>query len=1335
MGDPDDEVAGSAQRGVIRAVVDLRWCSTSDGSGRALPVGRTNPEGAVAVAGSPPPPGCGGRYHAAVPRCPECHRRLRGGAVCPRDGRVAALERAPEAGPAPALPGFRVTGLLGAGGSGAVWAAIAPNGSTAAFKVARAPGPHWRAGFAREAQAMAAVGAPHAPALLGQGALADGRAWIGMELLRGETVADALAGIDRPDPARGHALADAVLSAAEAVHGAGLVHRDLKPENLLVRAGAASIAITDFGLAERREKIERAAVSGFALGTLGYMAPEVMAGRAGGMRADVYALGVVLYEIFTLRAPFGGDAQALEHAHMALRPPPPSLFAGVSLAVDELLLACLAKEPDRRPADAGEVRRMLQAAGGGASGGRAKRSEDRPGSGAADGAAEDAIEGPIEDAAEGAIHGTAAGELDRATDRAEERGELVALAWLDAEAGPARLAADLARTPGILARQHGRICVAVFAAARADRPAAAALSAAGRLLGTWGGRAALHVARVELTRRDGRAPAVHGAAVDRPESWLPVMPWGGLLLSRAFIDALGDLAVVPAGPAGFFAPAGSLASAAPPLVGRAAVMDALEASARHCFAGGRPGLVALVGGPGSGKSRLVGEAEAAATRLGGSALRIDAADRRALDPVDGEGLRERARRGPLAVLVDDAHLADDAVLDALEYATLDGAGLPLWVLVAADARAIDQIRPRFGQRAEKSERIELEPLADGAMRELAASLLVPADYLPAAVLDRLAVLAGGNPGRLSELVRALKREGAVRPRSDRRSHQVAVDAIERVPATAAGRWEASRALDALPPELAASARVAAAIGPIIDEAELDWVEDALERRDGEGSFFDARVALRALCSRDLVVERGAGSGSWVFASPLVQDAICQAMPAAERVRIHQHALGYWRGRGGGRALAAVARHAGLAGAHGEAVAAALELAAGAAAAHRELEAERWYSAALLHIADQPIRMRALLGRGRVRWRLDRGPEALADLAAARALAGQLGADIELAGALLDEAMVLDWCGDLEASAARVEEARALIDAGGAGPLPARLLVASGRTLWRQGHVGEAIDQLSDGAARAVDLETRLIALLLLGCAHCWGGRLAEADASFAEAEDLARAADDRLHLCALHVNRLFLWLAREDSARGADDLRRAVKLAREIGHPIVERGATHNLAELLHYEGRDAEALPLALRSFELQHRFVARPGPEDAVLLCRVALALGDGDSAGRHLAWIEAHAPIAGAAPPLRVFHRAVELVQRGETGEAWDRVIADAAGMLPIEHLELLALRATAEIFGGQIDAAESTIAAARTYTDRFPIWRQRLEAIRAGTRAGGNMQQALFDAAQKHSIPSS
>ncbi|HKE19929.1 MAG TPA: protein kinase, partial [Kofleriaceae bacterium] len=682
-----------------------------------------------------------------------------------------------QSGPSPAVDGFQLGDCLGVGGAGSVWAARDRDGRDAAIKVAHGADDLSRIRFAGEASALAALGPPHAPRLFAHDVLSDGRSWIAMERMRGTSLADEMAEMASVPPLeRGLGLADALLAAVAAMHGRGLAHGDITPENVIFRvdpqrrADHRVAALIDFGLASGRGGAPAAGWPGWTTGTLGYMAPEILAGRSGGPRADVYALGAILYELFTLRPPFAGDPSELERAHLAVRPRPPGVVGDMPRALDEIILSCLAKDPHRRPPDAAALRRALAGA-------------DRRGA---------------FDETVWTVAGAGASPREGAPAAGGDRDELVALLWFECDAGLARITAEIARAHGTLARQHGRTCLAVFAAARVDKPARAALAGASRLLAAWGGRAALHVDRAILRPRDGRPFAPYGSPVDRPEEWLPAEPWAGLLLTREMADAVSDLAVVPAEARGFFVPAGARAAPAPPLAGRAALVAALAASARASFRGGQPGLALLLGSPGTGKSRVLTELAAMAGELGAAHIAIEGSRPEATQQHDGEALRERARAGPLAVLVDDAHLADDAFLDSLEYATLGGASAPLWILVAADGSALDQIRPRFGERAARMERHELRLLDDDAMRELAASLLFPADYLPAAVLDRLAALAGGNPGLLTELVRALKREGAVRPRPDRRSHELAIEAIERLPPAAAGRWEASRALDGLP---------------------------------------------------------------------------------------------------------------------------------------------------------------------------------------------------------------------------------------------------------------------------------------------------------------------------------------------------------------------------------------------------------------------------------------------------------------------------------------------------------------------------------------------------------
>ena len=1123
-----------------------------------------------------------------MPRCPVCSRRLGGGATCPDDGATAGAESAGQPGPRPAIDGFEIGEPLGVGGCGGVWTARDRAGRRAAIKVAHSASELWRVRFAGEAAALAALGPPHAPRLFAHDILPDGRAWIAMERIVGTRLAEEMAGWSAaPALERGLRLAGAMLAPVAVTHERGIAHGDLTPENVFLRHTAGPgdehriAALIDFGLAGGRGGAPASTGPGRTMGTPGYMAPEVLSGEPGGAHADVYALGVILYELFTLRPPFAGDESELERAHLALRPPAPGLVADVPRALEELILSCLAKDPYRRPPDASALRHALADV--------ARRSQVREAAGSAAPSLPAGVAGPADD--------------------------LLALAWLECDAVPPRIAAEIEGAGGVVHRREGT-ALAVFAAGSSEQPVRPALAVASRFLATWGGRAALHVDRASRRLSDGRPPAVDASPIDRPEQWLPAVPWTGLVMTRDAADAMAELTVVPAGPAGFFAPAAAPAVPAPPgLVGRDALVSALIDSARASFADGRPCLALLFGGPGSGKSRMVRELAERTGELGAARVVVDAAHPGASDALDSRVLRQQAA-GPLVVLVDDAHLADGAFLDSLEHATLSGTSAPLWVLVAADER-LDRTRPGFGDSASRRERHELQPLGDHAMRELAASLVPRTDYLPAAVLDRLARMAAGNPSVLTELVGVLKREGRMPPLPERRSREQA-EAIDRAPAAATGRRTASAALDGLPDELVACARAAAAAGPVIEQGELAWVKGALARQ-GRAST-DARAALQQLAARGLVVDQG--GGSWIFASSPVQDAIYRATPATERVQLHRHALDYWRGRDGTRAMAAVARHAALAGAHAEAASATLALAEAAAAAHREVEAERWYSAALLRVTDPSTRVRVLAGRGRVRWRLDRAQAALSDLAAARVQAGSRGDPAQVASILLDEAMVLDWFFDFAASADRVGEARPVVEASGDPALHGRLMVAAARTLWRQERVTEALALFAQSAAQPLDRETRLAMLLLWGCALSLVGKLDDAEAVFTEAEHLTEATEDRLHRCALHVNRFFLWGERGDPERGADDLRRAARLARELGHPALEWGATHNLASLLHAGGSDAEALPLAIRSFELQQRHMSRPGPEDALLLGRIALALGDRESAARHMAWVQVHA-----------------------------------------------------------------------------------------------------------------
>ncbi|WP_437288652.1 serine/threonine-protein kinase [Sorangium sp. So ce406] len=1312
-------------------------------------------------------------------RCPSCHRRREGGAPCPRDGWTPppASER-----PAPAPP--RIDGIslgerLGQGGFAAVWAGISgSDGAEVAVKVGFSATPVLEERFRREAEALQRIGPPHAPRLHGRGRLDDGRPYLVMERLSGRTLASELASLaEPPGPDWAAARADAVLAALEAAHAEGVIHRDLKPENLFIaRSGGAPsapgarVVLLDFGLAKRAAGApgEEAQLTrtGAVLGTPDYMAPEQIRGEAIDERADLYAFGVVLFELLTLELPFAGDGGAVEHGHLALRPRRPGELAPVPAALEALTLACLAKDRDRRPASASALRRALAAARAEAARAVAARA-----------VAARAAAAPARLIAEG--------------------GHPVVLLVADTVAPAPPVIAVVTGRNGFIARQRGSRYVAVFSGRNADHPAEAALAAARELAERHGARAALHLASVTLRRKARSAAAAYGAAVERPETWLPPEPWSGVALTAELERAL------PArddpGPASSrAAPSAELEA---PLAGRDDVVAALSASAGAAFDGTCPGLFTLVGEPGLGKSRLVAEAAAVARRLTVRAPEARVISLRAAQPLPGEpareaaellrqvleapadppadpaafcrerlgdalgsatwpavaaalgwsppagggapaslhlgvvqaigeGLRRLARRGPVAVLLDDAHRADDALVDALEYATLDGAGVALWVVVAAHPR-FEQVRRAWGARTQRHRRAALAPLDEEAGMALAAELLRPAEYPPAATLRRLAGWAGGNPACLAELVRSLKRAGIVRRRAGSGSHYVATAELDALPPSPAWQWLAERQIDALPPELAACVRLCSVLGASFGRAELEQVQDAIERAGGAGTPIDAGYGLSALAERG-ILQRGAGERC-SFQSAVFHDAVYELLDPAQRAQIHRHALAYFRSRveaEGPRPelLEPLARHAGGCGALEEAADACLRLGDAALSRHRHVEADQHYTACLSFAADGEPRARALarIGRGKSRYGVHRPREALEDLAAARALAEQLGDAAFLADALLVEATVLDWANDFETSARRVEEARPLVERAGSPGLAARLVVGLGRTCMRQGRMAEAADLLGQGVAAAEaarDYEARVVALVLRSAALVFAGRLEEAEATFQTGIELAAQVEDWPHVCAMYVNRALLWTTRNELLLAIDDMRRTIALAREIGNPLFERMATHNVAELLHANHQDEEALPLARRALVLEERFVEVPVPESSLLLARILIARGGHDEAARLVDWIARRCPPdAATAPSLSALFRMLGLVleqlgagppdapDAGALGRRWAALLDEASGgLLPFELLELLHWRAAMAIRRGEPDEASGALAQAGALLVACPIWQPRFDDL--------------------------
>ena len=209
--------------------------------------------------------------------------------------------------------------------------------------------------FEREAKTTARISHPHVVAVLDQGhtvdASGDTVAYLVMEFVPGRTLRSVIRAEAPLTPRRALDLLMPTLAGLAAAHRAGLVHRDVKPENVLVREDGR-VTVADFGLS--RAATGHTSTGQAVLGTPAYLAPEHISGEPADTRADVYAAGILLFELLTGRQPFTAASPlqvAYRHLHERV-PVPSSLVPGLAERLDDLVLWCTEPDPRDRPQDA-----------------------------------------------------------------------------------------------------------------------------------------------------------------------------------------------------------------------------------------------------------------------------------------------------------------------------------------------------------------------------------------------------------------------------------------------------------------------------------------------------------------------------------------------------------------------------------------------------------------------------------------------------------------------------------------------------------------------------------------------------------------------------------------------------------------------------------------------------------------------------------------------------------------------------------------------------------------------------------------------------------------------
>jgi serine/threonine-protein kinase len=286
--------------------------------------------------------------------CSTCGRRYERAGYCATDGQPLVQTNDSLLGTE--IDRYRLAKLIGEGGMGRVYQAVQPAiGSRVAIKILSeecTKTPELLERFFAEARAVNLIRHENIVGVIDMAVLPDGRPFIVMEYIDGQTLADIVRAQQAPIGGVIQVMGE-VLGALAAAHAIGIVHRDLKPDNIIVTVEGHA-KVLDFGIAKLSPGLRDLGPqtkTGAILGTPAYMAPEQISG-AGNVdaRTDVYACGVVLFEAVTGRQPFSGATLFdLMKAHVEQQPPLPRLFRpDLPDAIEQVIMVALAKDPAQR---------------------------------------------------------------------------------------------------------------------------------------------------------------------------------------------------------------------------------------------------------------------------------------------------------------------------------------------------------------------------------------------------------------------------------------------------------------------------------------------------------------------------------------------------------------------------------------------------------------------------------------------------------------------------------------------------------------------------------------------------------------------------------------------------------------------------------------------------------------------------------------------------------------------------------------------------------------------------------------------------------------------------